>query len=330
MTYTPNIYGSLDIQFDVTFKDSARIILNSGIYAVPAFQTTDIADTYSFYVVLTTETIDGSTYAVSSIEMNSAAIDTGYYPLGESYVHREEHVRFFLHNKCVSIYIGGRCVYSYIFSNVDYPTGTYTIQLSVQTSVGSLTFHNIKRVELCDYRDAVYVDYEATADSAMQSVIQERPVQIFSEPDRSLSFTYHVIKDILDAHHIREYVTAIQPNNNISSDGLIYYTNVSINTYQNAADEVGLITKLYRLSNLEMGAQQATAILQRLALERRYPIQLRLRLDPRYVIADQLDIDVVLTGTGTHITDSCIVEDIQTFVENGNYYQEISGRRLKT
>ena len=106
----------------------------------------------------------------------------------------------------------------------------------------------------------------------------------------------------------------------MSSDGLIYYTNVSINTSADTADEVGLVTRLYRLSNLETGAIRATQILQRIALERRYPIYLDQRFDPRLVVADVLLIDVYLTGTNRHIQDTCIIEDIQTNIQTKSIF----------
>lgn len=328
MTITLSNYGSVDIQFDYTPDDSKNVLLTTNILALPTFELkTDDSIWHALSIRIATKTEDTITYFVCTTELDGVVIDKSSYPVSANYIYQKEHARIFIHNADISVYINGKWIYSNILGYVDYVTDLVACTLSVHG--GSLTLYNIKRTELHDYRDAVYVDYEATADSAIQSVIQERPVQVFSEPGRLLSFTYHCIKDIVAGHHIKEYKTSISNNSGMSSDGLIYYTNVSINTSQFTADEVGLVTRLYRLSNLETGAIRATKILQQLALERRYPISLSLRFDPRLVIADQLDIDVILTGTGRHIEDHCIIEDITFNFSDGEYSMQLRGRTLK-
>ena len=328
MTIAQNTYGSVDIQFDYFPHNSRNVKLTTNILALPTFELkTDDSTWHVLAVRIATKTTSTITYFTCSTELDGVTIDKAHYPVSTNYSYQKQHVRIFIHNQDISIYVGGKWVYSNILGFVDYPTDQVECTLSVHG--GTRTLYNIKRVELHDYRDAVYVDYEATADSAIQSVIQERPVQIFSEPERLLSFTYHCIKDVIEAHHVKEFQDSIVNNSNMSSDGLIYYTNVSINTSQFTADEVGLVTRLYRLSNLETGAVRATQILQELALERRYPISVTLRFDPRLVIADQLNVDVILTGTGRHIEVSCIIEDISKSLQDGEYAMTIRGRTLK-
>ena len=323
-----NSYGSVDIQFDYIPHNSRNVLLTTNILALPTFEL-KTADSvwHALSVRVATKTVSTVTYFVCTTELDGVVIDKTNYPVSTNYCFQRQHIRIFIHNCDIAIYVGGKWVYSNILGFVDYVTDLVTCVLKV--TGGTRTLWNIKRVELHDYRDAVYVDYEATADSAIQSVIQERPVQVFSEPGRLLSFTYHCIKDIVNAHHIREFQSSIVSNSNMSSDGMIYYTNVSINTSQFTADEVGLVTRLYRLSNLETGAVRATQILQQLALERRYPISIVMRPDPRLVIADQLDIDVIVTGTLRHIEVSCIIEDVSISFSDGEYVMSIRGRTLK-
>lgn len=327
MTVAKNTYGSVDIQFDYVPSDSINILLETNILALPTFELkTDDSVWHTLSIRVATKTESTITYFVCTTELDGVVIDKANYSISTDYSYQKQHVRIYIHNTALSIYINGKWVYSNVLGFVDYVTDLVECTLSVHG--GALTLYNIKRTELHDYRDAVYVDYEATADSAIQSVIQERPVQIFSEPERMLSFTYHCIKDIVEAHHVKEYQTGINNNGNMSSDGLIYYTNVSINTSQHTADEVGLITRLYRLSNLETGAIRATKILQQLALERRYPITIFMRPDPRLVIADQLDIDVIITGTARNIVDHCVIEDVSINFSDGDYGMIIRGRTL--
>jgi hypothetical protein len=294
---------------------------------VPEFDpNTDISNySDSLGIRISSKTESSKKYVVCSTELDDVAVDTSSFLLGTAFVYQKEHIRIFMDSTNLSVYVGGKCVYSYVLGFVNYPTDPVVQELSVHGA--AFTIYNIQKTELHDYRDAVYIDYEATSDSALQSVIQERPVQIFAEPNRSLTFTYAVIKDILTGHHIKEYNPSVVAGSNLSSDGLIYFTNVSINTDQDTADNVGFLTRLYRLSNLETGAVQATQILQKMALERRYPMQIKCRFDPRVVIADQINVDKFITGTQTELVDECIVEDVQISIQDGQSYMTISGRR---
>ena len=321
-----NIYGSLDIQFECNLNDGTTIELDTDILCIAEFLDESVGYN-DLAITLTTKTVSSITYSVCSTLINGVVVNTASQQLANSYVYPKEHIRIFINDENMSIYIGGKWVYSYVLGFVNYINDPVGATLVVHGT--TIALDNIRRVELHDYRDAVYVDYEATADSALQSVIQERPVQVFAEPDRSLSFTYHTIKDILVAHHVKEYSPTVTPNSNLSSDGLIYFTNVSINTSEETADEVGFITRLYRLSNLENGAVQATKMLQKLALERRYPMQIKSRFDPRVVIADEIQVDKYISGTSTRLVDTCIVEDVQIQLQDGTATMILSGRRLK-
>jgi hypothetical protein len=229
-------------------------------------------------------------------------------------------------DNAVSIYCNDLWVYTYVFGLVNWPD---VVQVALKNSSASqdVTVTDIRLIELADPREAVYIDYEATVDSAIQSIIQQRPIQIFPEVGREIAFTYSAVKDVVGAHHVTSYEEATKDSQSLSSDGLVYYTDVAISVSRKTAEEVGLITKLYRLSELNSGALNAAARLQELALERRKMVTINMRLDPRIEIADNLLIDEILSGTGTHIVDNVIVEDVSISIQNGNYSMRIVARR---
>lgn len=324
---TTDIYGSLEVQFDCALSNTTIIELVTDIIAIKQ-GTSETFGYYPLSITLTTKTVSSITYSVVATEIAGSIVDKSSYELSNDYDFKREHIRIFISSHNISVYVGDKWVYSYVLAFVDYvndPVGAY-----LQIFGDDIALYDIKRIELHDYRDAVYIDYEATADSALQSVIQERPVQIFAEPIRELSFTYHCIKDTIYAHHAKTYSRGIVPNSNLSSDGLIYYTNVNIQTSQQTADEVGFVTRLYRLSNLENGARQATKILQKLALERRYPFEIRDRFDPRPVVADMLILDKTITGTGSSLQETGIIEDVSIQLQDGQTTMTLIGRKLKS
>jgi len=231
--------------------------------------------------------------------------------------------RVVLANSTVSIECCGVRIYTHTFRGAEWPD----IATAKIYSIDGIELSSVIVSELRDSREAVFIDYESNADSAIQSIIQQRPVQIFAEVGREVSFTYSAARNTAGAHHINSYSETTRDNAQLSSDGLVYYTDVAISISKETAEQVGLITKLYRLSELNNGALNAASRLQQVALEKRKSITIACRLDPRYQIADRLLINQVLTGTGTELSDDIIIEDITINIQNGNYSMSITGRR---
>jgi hypothetical protein len=158
-------------------------------------------------------------------------------------------------------------------------------------------------------------------------VIQQRPVEVFPRSGRAVAFSYNVLdRDEIIADWVNNYTSTIEDNSQMSSDGLVYYRDVGVSMHADTAREVGLITRLYRLSELDNGAVEATRIYQDKALERRHKGQYRGRLDPQIEPGDRAVVDYVLTGTGTHVTKNIIVENVSISLQDGLYSMIIDGR----
>lgn len=315
--------GGFEVFYTYTVVDNQVIELRTNVLAKAAFSNADV----SMGAVKVRFGTVGAGYANTFVEINtligSVIVDRSDYEIGS---HSIDHlvVRVFMYDSYLSVYCNDVWVYSYAFEEVSYPDPTTK---SVYCISGSAELVGIRSVELFDSREAVWIDYEATSESAIQSVIQQRPIQIYSEPDRSLAFTYDGVKDDVVPVYMRRYTETIEDGSALSSDGLVYYEDVGISVSLETAKEVGLVTRLYRLSELSTGAVSAAAKAQKLALERRVGVTIQGRLDPRLQIGDRLLVSVYLTSTNRHIQRNVVIEDISISTENGEQSMNISGRR---
>ena len=223
------------------------------------------------------------------------------------------------------MYCNDLCVYSYSLGGVSYPD-VVTVSLKV-TGPDPILFSDIRRVELKDQREAIYVDYEANTESAIQSIIQQRPIEVTAAVDRQVEFTYSAIKDSIDAIFVKTYSETLEDNLQMSSDGIVYYSDVGVSINDDTAEQVGFITRMYRLSELSSGAITAAGIYQKKALQKRNMVSISSRLDPRLEIRDILVFDLTVTGTERNIVRSIIVEGIQIKTENGSCKMSVTGRK---
>lgn len=234
-------------------------------------------------------------------------------------------VRIFFFNQFVSVSLNDKWVYSYAFANISYSAADTTAALKLN---GTATFISaIRKVELSDGREAVFVDYESNTESAIQSIIQQRPVMILPHVNRKLSFTYDAEKDTVPASFVSDYNERISHPSSLSSDGLVYGRDVGVSIDLQVAEDVGFITKLYRLPELDTGANEAAAALQRRARQQRTGVTVQQRFDPRIEVTDVLHVDLVVTGTNRQIDRLIIVEDVRVSLRDGEYSMSIVGRK---
>ncbi len=302
--------------------DYLTVTLSTNIKGVAQYQDTIYHGYKQIDLSFWTLEIDNETHVVCQVWLGGVLTDQSEFNLHCGLV-ESIHNRVVFSDSSISVYTNDFWVYTYCFVDTDWPAA---VQIKAKVTGGDLTL-NVVSAELCDPREAVYVDYESTSDSALQSIIQQRPIQIFAQVDRANAFTYSATRDTVPAHHVVSYDEQTHDNNNLASDGLVYYSDVGINISEMTAEQVGLITKLYRLSELYNGAIEAAQRMQQIALERRKIVNITCRLDSRLQVADKLAIDLFLTSTGTHIVDEIIIEDISISLSDGNYSMRISGRR---
>ena len=313
-------HGGLEVFFSFIPVIGRAVLLTTNIQVLAAYATGAVSD---LKVSVQMETIGDTQYVLFKTYAGDGLIDQSNFQLGDN-VNLELDIRIFIYDQYVSGYCNDRCVYDYAFSSAVYPSA---ILASLSITNGPLTLSNISRKELDDQREAVFVDYEANTESAIQSIIQQRPIEMNAGVNRELEFTYSSTKDSVTAHHVKRYENVLEDNLQLSSDGIVYYEDVGIAINEDTAEQVGLITRVYRLSELSSGAISAAEKYQRTALQKRNAVSLDMRLDPRLEVRDILDINLIAAGTQRNIVDNIIVEEIQIRLEDGNYRTSLSGRK---
>lgn len=324
---TKNTYGGIDLTLTMVPSASKYILLETDIQGIAGYTTDNNDDQYEHWdIKVGYKTESSKYYLVCSSLLGNTIVDTADCKLDDHAITSID-LRIFIHNNCVSIWANGRWCYSYALQFVWYPDDSIiTAFLSVH-GVGGMTITNINKHELGNWREAVFVDYESNSESVIQSVIQQRPIEILPNVDNEIIFTYHSKKDTMVPEHVISFEEDEVTPSDVSSDGLVYAIDIGISLYEEAAKDVGFITRLYRLSELDSGIVHAAKILQQKALERRHPATIQMRLDPRIEFTDVLDLDLVVTGTKTIISRDIIVEGLSISIENGRYDLTASGRR---
>ena len=314
--------GTIDLSFTLNSITGTPVItLLTNIVADDKYSYDTELDV-SVYV--TVEEVGGLKYIVFGTNLDGVAVDEQNFLLG-AFTNSVLNIRIFIYDQYISGYCNDACVYDYGLTNAVW---TLPITLSLQSDTDNTDITDIVLRELPDSREAVYVDYEATTESAIQSIIQQRPVEMSAEVGREINFTYDATKDNIPAHHVKSFSDTIRDNLQLSSDGIVYSSDVNVVVNSDTAKEVGFVTRMYRLSELETGASEAAEKMQRVALERRNALSLVMtRVDPRIEPRDVIDIDLIVTGTLRNIVDSMVVEDMNISIQDGLYSMNISGRK---
>lgn len=322
-----NTYGGIDLTMTYVPETGKYILLETDIYGIAGYTTDNNDANYEHMdVKVGYKTEGGKYYMVCSTLINNTIVDTSDFQLENEPVTSID-VRIFIHNDCVSVWVDDRWVYSYRLMFVWYPDNSViNVSLSAH-GTGGMTITNIVRHELGDWREAVFVDYEANSESVIQSILQQRPLEIIPEVENGITFTLHAVKDTMVPIHVISFDEEELTPSDVSSDGLVYAAEICISLYEEAAKQVGFITRQYRLSELDSGIVRVAKINQEKALERRHPATVEMRLDPRLEFTDMMDLDLVVTGTKTVISRNIIVEGLSIQMENGIYSLTANGRR---
>ena len=315
--------GGLEVFLNFTPAVGRIVWIVTDILALPAF--TSLADPVDILKIrINLEEISFVQYAAVYTYIGADIVDKSNFALGDTST-LEFAVRTFIYDENIAVYVNDVCVYTYTLGAASYPE---PVAASIQITGGvAVAVSDINRTELQDQREAIYVDYEANTENAIQSIVQQRPVEINAGVGRELEFTYLATGDTLAAHHVKSYSNTLEDNVQISSDGIVYYADVGVSISEDTAEEVGLITRMYRLSELDSGAIKAASVYQEKALQKRNMGNFSGRFDPRLEIRDIYAIDLIATGTQRNILRSIIVESIQMRLEDGAYKMSITGRK---
>lgn len=177
---------------------------------------------------------------------------------------------------------------------------------------GSLNLTDIKLRELCDWREAIWIDLETDGRSALSAIIQQRPIETVPQPDGSITFWYIMDRDVVTAvREPREHSYTHSVPVEGASDAIVY-GNRKVVTMQNRdfAKHLGLSTKLMRMPDLDIGALKATDVALRKIFEKFRTHHLVIRPDLALVVGDVYSLTYTASGTGRVESHQIIIESV--------------------
>lgn len=280
-------------------------------------------------IVVRIDSVSGGDFELSVLSMPSETVmyNTAY-EVGSS----RQTFRFFFFENKITVFHSGRWAGTAVFDELIYDqTDRLTVDLITTASV---TFENLILKDLSDYREAVYIDLETDAQSAISSVIQERPVEIVPQPDGSLAFLYNNLDFVLDTVEIgrpplSHRITSKNPPN-AASDAIVYGSHeVKTLQYQFTIENIGFSTKLFRFPNLNIGMIEAAKRTLHKIYESRnkHTISVRPRVD--VVVGDIISFAYDVVELGKTIERDVLVESVTLGVSNSdkiNASMTIEGR----
>jgi hypothetical protein len=250
--YQDDFAEGFDLSFELDSPSSFEIRTNVKIFPDNYEEKDDIASDTA--TALKVESLGGSDYIVTLISNPSGTeMFKLTYSSGDDY----QKFRVLYYGNNVSLYQDNRWVTTIALDKLVY-TQEQFIDIDAY-SASSLTFRNLRIKDLGDWREAVYIDLETDGNAAISSIIQERPVEIVSQPDGSMNVYYEYTRDEIDLvidPQVHEY--QIQDPEEAGSDAIIYGAgDVQTIQYRKFAQTKGLSTKLIRIPNLDVGALEA-------------------------------------------------------------------------
>lgn len=306
--------------FDLWFTSSSGIVDGCSINIGTNINITSGSEVQNMNLVIER---DGSNYYFSITNDSSVLYDSFISQL--SY---PKDFRICMHNQFISIYVNENWIHTFYFQNIEYPDFD-DFSLSLESSGSALSLTNVKVVDLYDWREAVYIDFDTVAANAISSVIQQRPVEMFTNYLGEMKFQYSA-DDKRDVVNLFQKLITKHTRKNtqdgVISDAIVYGPYVEILTSESSASKHGFITKIIRIPELDTGARRAAKEYIKQGEQKSIQHTLVLRSDLRIEEGDILTCTYILSGTGRSENISFIVESIQIRLLNATFQMTITGR----
>lgn len=310
--------GGFDVQFTIPgIADSCSLMLSTNINITSGSTVQNLCAVISR---------SGTTYSLSIRNPSGVIYDT-YNVVSLN----PKTVRWCMHNEFISAYVNENWIHTFWFQNVDYPEYE-DLTLTLTSSGSTITATNVKVVDLYDWREAIFIDFDSVASNAISSVIQQRPVETRPTYLGEVKFQYSAD----DKRDIIELFQKLIVNHNktnsqdgVISDAIVYGPYVNVLTSELSASRHGFITRIIRVPELDTGANRAAKEYIKQSEQKAIQHTLILRSDLRVEEGDILLCDYVLSGTNKTISISFIVESIQIRLSNAVFQMTITGRNYE-
>jgi len=306
--------GGYDIQFDVASLSTGQEIIICSDIAITAADAATPSTAESFIHIGNSSGV----YYITAKDKSSNQVDKF-----ESNISELGTVRVVFHNQFCSVYVDDLWEYTFSFADVYHPEDP---AVGLKTNGASIGFTNVRLKELSDWREAIYVDMETTTQNAFRSVILQRPVDIYPNYEGKLTFEYDPDRDSATLYFVHRHKVVETDESQGSSDGITYFAYAAVVPDLDFAEDVGFVTRMYRLPDLDTGAIRATQILQQRARQNRKRHSVVSRVNFQFEMGDIANISETLSGTGTAFSESLIIEALSFSISEGNQEMRLEGR----
>lgn len=251
-------------------------------------------------------------------------------------------VRILFHSTFCSIYLDNVWVHTFSYSKEDDITNDFNkvitwpdqeVKLYLHSNTTGYTATNILVTEMFDWREAIYVESETNAASALGSVIQERPIESTPTVNGGIAFSYFLVRNdveylpTMSTQMIERHLKTEGTVPSAGSDAIVIYTDVEFADNAQFAINEGFLTRVLKLGTLETGAKKTAIIMLRKAWERQFNHEVSLMPDIRLQVGDRFVFAYRLSGTGRYEQHSFIIEDLHLRIQEGSYEMGITGYR---
>ena len=315
--------GGCDIRYDIAdFPVRAGVELVTNISIQPDLP--EISATFPENTLLIVRGNDGADIYIGS---SKAAYTEGIFHPCKSI----SQIRILFHNEFCTVYIDGSWVYTFSFAYTKYPE-TLSAQMAyydgTEAQTGTINVSNIVIRELCDWRDAIFIDLETNAANAIQSIIQQRPVEILPRSNGAIDFFYEPnTRSQVSLTNIRKHTVTEDDSKSASSDGIVYFSDVAVISDEDTLEDVGFITRMIRVPELDSGALKAAKVAQKRARQSMYKHHVEGRINLALEVDDVASTSYTPENEHQAHNHSFIVESIQMDLSNGNFTMVAEGRK---
>ncbi len=240
-------------------------------------------------------------------------------------------IRILFHNEFCTVYIDDSWAYTFAFACTRYPdvlSAEMAYYDGTEAQSGTISISNVVIKELCDWRDAIFIDLETNTANAIQSIIQQRPIEILPRSNGAIDFFYEPnTRSQVALSNIRKHTITEDDSKSASSDGIVYFSDVAVISDEDTLEDVGFITRMIRVPELDSGALRAAKVAQKRARQSMYKHHIEGRINLALEVDDVANTSYTPANEHQAHNHSFIVETIQIDLSNGNFTMVAEGRK---
>lgn len=304
--------GGYDLQFTIASLASGQELR---VFSNSAFVSGDFADANRRAYV----GIKNNAGAYELYLRDTALTALEFFPMTQTSLGV---VRVIAHNEFVSVYVDRVWVHTWALSYIYHPEN---ISVGIILSTGTATVISTLLRELSDWRENVWVEIDSTSANAISSIVNQRPVDIWSDYRGYVNYAYEYSRSTFDMEFVYRHVIDREDTNG-SSDGLLYGDAAAPVVDTSFMGDYGFVTRVYRLPDVESGPIRAIKHFQELGRQRTKKHSIDSRIFPSVEIGDIVSVAKTLSGTGTAFSEDAIVEDLRISISAGQNRMAITGR----